>query len=156
LQTSLSGSGRDQFRLLHNACLAMALPANATCSLDVEFRPTMRAAQSATLTITADPGGTGTSSLSGIGLAQAALAGDASTFAFGTVDVTQASLAQTLTVTNKGDVPSGALSTTIDGDAGDFTVTNGCPTSPLAPGASCTIGVVFAPASGGMKSINIG
>jgi hypothetical protein len=155
LEATLSGTGSDQFRLVHNLCSGTVLPANATCALDVQFKPTARAAQSATLGVSGDPGGTATSSLSGVGLAQAALAGDATTFAFGTVDVTQASLAQTWTITNKGDVASGALSTTVDGDGGEFTVTNGCGTAPLDAGKSCTIAVVFAPTSGGMKAVTI-
>ncbi len=83
----------------------------------------------------------------------AALSG--STVSFGTEPQGVATPEQTLTVTNNGSAPlivnSAALSGT---DPGDYLLDNRCQ-SPVAPAASCVIGVRFAPQAQGASSATL-
>lgn len=66
-----------------------------------------------------------------------------------------ASAAQTLTVTNNGSAPLIVSALTLDGaDPGDYLLVNGCQAE-VAPGASCQIGVRFAPQAAGPSSANL-
>ncbi len=149
---SLGGSAAAQFTITANSCTAV-LAGNATCTVGVAFRPTVRGGQTASLGVTASPGGTAAASLSGTGLMQATLVGSTTTFNFGTVDVTRSSAAQTLTVRNSGDVASSALTLASTGNPGDFGVSNVSCTGTLAAGASCTVRIVFSPTVGGARSL---
>jgi hypothetical protein len=156
LSASLTGSGASQFVIASDACSNHTLAGGATCTIGVRFHPTARGGQTASLLVSATPGGAVTASLSATGLAPAALTGDASMTNFGTVDVSRSSPAFTWTITNSGDVTSGPLQTTLSGSTGDFAVMNHCTNGQtLAGGASCTIVLSFAPASSGAKSLTI-
>jgi hypothetical protein len=155
IKVALTGTGRKAFVVVDDQCGGQVLAPAATCTISIQFQPTARAAQTAALGVSATPGGTASASLGGVGLTPATLTGDATTLDFGTVDVTQSGLAQVWTVTNTGDVVSGTLSTTLSGDVAEFMVTDGCMTKTLDPGKSCTVSLVLAPASGGMKSLTV-
>ncbi len=75
-----------------------------------------------------------------------------STLSFATQIVGTVSDAQSIVLTNTGNLPLALSAITITGtDSTDFLQTNNCPTS-LAPAASCTIMVTFDPAAGGSRS----
>lgn len=87
----------------------------------------------------------------------AKLIADPSSQGFGTV-TTGAQQARTFTITNTGDLPSGAIGpVAVAGAAADqFGVdADECGGSSLAPGASCTVSALFAPTSGGAKSARL-
>ena len=72
---------------------------------------------------------------------------------FAAVIIGCVSSTQTATFTNTGSTASGVLSTSLTGsDPGMFHITNdGCAGQDLAPAASCTVAVRFAPTSAGAK-----
>jgi uncharacterized repeat protein (TIGR01451 family) len=84
----------------------------------------------------------------------------ASSLAFGTAAVGTTTSAQTLTVTNTAESGSQSLQigTLSTGGANptDFVLGNdGCSNSSIAPGASCTVDVSFAPTATGARSANL-
>lgn len=87
----------------------------------------------------------------------AKLVADPISQSFGTV-TTGAQQEHTFTITNTGDLPSGAIDpASVAGAAADqFAVAaDGCGGSTLAPGASCTVGASFVPTSSGAKSARL-
>ncbi len=81
----------------------------------------------------------------------------APSFDFGTVVVNSHSATVSFVVRNDGNVDSGPLgAATLSGsDAGIFQLTDGCMGQPLAPTASCVIGVVLAPTAVGTPSATL-
>jgi hypothetical protein len=76
---------------------------------------------------------------------------------FPTQSIGTPSAPQTVTLTN-GDNTQTISSITITGaDAGDFSETNNCPITPstLAPGAQCTITVIFTPTATGIRKASV-
>jgi hypothetical protein len=76
---------------------------------------------------------------------------------FGTHATGTTSPARTFTVTNTGESPAGAITTSLTGaDPGQFTKSaDNCNGQVLAPGASCTVDGAFAPAALGAKSAGL-
>ncbi len=75
----------------------------------------------------------------------------ATTITFSLQPVATASLTQTVTVGNTGTLPLTGLSIGLTGsDVGSFVASSACGNS-LAPGGSCTVSVVFNPATAGSK-----
>jgi hypothetical protein len=80
---------------------------------------------------------------------QAAISLSPTDLTFSTQAVATASSPQTITVTNTGDA---ALSVSQITATGDFSETDTCTASPIAPNLSCAIQVVFAPTVTGARS----
>jgi hypothetical protein len=76
-----------------------------------------------------------------------------SSLAFGDQDTGTSSAPQTLTLSNIGTSPLKVGTISITGDRG-FSETNNC-SGGVAPGSSCSISVVFSPATGGAKTASI-
>ncbi|HVU51293.1 MAG TPA: choice-of-anchor D domain-containing protein, partial [Polyangia bacterium] len=140
------------------------LAPGASCAVVVSFTPTSVGAPSATLRLAYDDGlasGTASVGLSGTGAAPALLSiSDGPTFDFQT-RATGSSIGHVFTVTNAGGVAATAITPT--GPAAPFGYkgavpfpgSNGSCGVSLAPGASCTFTVTFAPASTGMSASGI-
>jgi hypothetical protein len=141
----LTGDASD-FSLTANTCGATLAPSTG-CTLSVVFNPTTNGARSATLSIT-DSAGTQTATLTGTGQSPATdtLAPLALTFAQQQIGTTSA--AQTVTLTNNGDVALTLITASIS--AGDFAVTNACGNS-LAAHSTCAINVTFSPTAIGAR-----
>lgn len=78
----------------------------------------------------------------------------ASTLSFAAQTVGTSSAAQAVTVNNTGNAGLSVSGVSLVGtDASQFTQSNNC--SSVAPGASCTINVTFAPGSSGAKSASV-
>ncbi len=154
---TLGGANANQWAIGANTCTAAIMP-GATCTVVLTFRPGNAGPQSASLSVVGGPGGTATATLSGTGLAPAALSITPTPFSFGSVLVGQNSSAQTFTVRNSGDVDSVALTTSVTGPFAVFG-TNACGAA-LAPGATCTIPVRFSPTTrapaSGMLTVSAG
>jgi len=133
------------FQVTLNGCASGALAAGGSCTVQVEFAPTVVGGRTGTLTVSSTTAGVQSvaASLSGTGTGPAAFTASPLQIAFPVVLVGQSSSAQTVTVTNTGSAP--AISTSVSINSNQFAIsTNNCPGS-LVAGASCQIGVVFKP-----------
>lgn len=155
----VTGPGAEAFAV--SGCEAQ-LEAGASCELTVAFRPTNDPAHAALLTpllnITSASGGVASVSLTARGLRPGSLdiaAAAGATTAFQAA--VNASQTQLFNITNSGGVDSGALSVSVANPAGrrNFELApsglaTACQTGQqLAPGASCSVGVVFRPITAG-------
>jgi hypothetical protein len=81
---------------------------------------------------------------------------DANAMTFGSRQVGTTTPARNVTLTNHGTAPLNVSAATIGGaDGGDFAVAASTCTGPVAPGASCSIGVTFAPRATGDRSATL-
>ncbi len=147
---SITGAGvSGDFAISSFAC-PTTLPAGASCSTNIVFKPTANGTRTGTFTIGVSTGNQ-TASLTGTG----------GTSTTGSVTLSPASL--TFPSTNVGSTSAGqnvtlnngttaAVSITTVAASGDFAVSsNSCGTS-LAAGGSCAIGVVFKPSASGTRT----
>lgn len=134
----------------NNLCGA-SLPGHSTCALEVVYAPKAIGAERGQMTVQ-DSLGAQTVALSGTGAPPPAGAGNAASFSPTTIDfgiqgINSVSTPQTLTVINTGtNVLSGISVAASQG----FSITNNACTA-VAPGASCTVGVTFAPLTTGVQ-----
>jgi hypothetical protein len=135
------------FTIYSNSCGSSTLQPQAYCQMQLEFAPAQRGAASGTLTLT-DSAGTQTVALSGFGWAAPTDSLPATSLGFGGVAVGQLSPAQTVPLTNIGDLPLTGIAIAV---SGPFTESDTCGTQ-LAGGASCAIGVVYAPSQLGSQT----
>ncbi len=156
LTTMLLGAGAGAFAITANTCTGMALAPTTSCTVTVRFSPMSAGNLAAQLEVAGTPGGVIATSLSGRGLAPARLTLAPSTRDFGTVVVGAMGPSQVFTVSNDGEVPSGAPSAALSGaQPGDFVVSDSTCTGALAPGASCALTVRFDPAAGGARAASL-
>lgn len=155
---ALSGNDPGEFTISTNNCTA-ALAPNGTCTVLVKFSPTSSTlgAKSASLDVSATPGGMASATLSGTSAAQASLAITPSPKDFGTVPQNTSSTPVTFTVTNNGGVASGTITMSVSGTNGtDFVMSNDtCSTTTLAAGGTCTVDVTFTPTTATMESATL-
>ena len=134
------------YQITANSCGSTLAP-NASCALQIAFAPTNLGPRAGLLTLAADvAGGQVTASLSGTGVAPAALTllPTALTFLPATVGVTSA--AQSIRLTSVGGIPVQLQTPVI---TGDYAISaNTCGAS-LGPGANCTLQITFTPSISG-------
>jgi parallel beta-helix repeat protein len=132
-----------------NTC-SSAIAGKSSCTVNVTFSPTVHGSRSGVLQIiTSDGGSPQTITLSGKAVAPAFSPSTLSLdFSQQRQQVDTKSAAQAMSLTNTGD---GALAIIAVGTTGDFSQTNTCGAS-LAPAATCTFSVVFAPTVAGDRS----
>jgi hypothetical protein len=135
------------FKITANTCGASLGP-SVGCTVAIAFIPTASGTRSGTLSITDDVG-TQTASLSGIGTSPATDALSPLALTFAPQQITTASAAQQITLTNSGDLPLTLIAAQIT--SGDFTAVNACGNS-LNPHSTCSINVAFAPKNVGTIS----
>jgi hypothetical protein len=163
LNLTISGPDASQFVISDPFCQGYVLTERTVCVVKVEFRPTSTGPKSATLQVSATPGGSRTATLTGTGLPAATLSVNPTSKDFGSVTLGQASETTVFTVTNNGAGTAGT-STWLDPqivgtDASSFKFdipSSNCGQF-LAPGASCNIGIWFQPEAGpsGTKSASL-
>jgi hypothetical protein len=139
------------FSISTNGCGSGALAAASACPVAVTFTPTQSGAAAGTLTFTGS-GGTQTVLLSGSGLAPATDSLIPSSLTFPNTPEGWLSPAQTVTVTNTGDLPLESILFSVSSPNGQFLIagsssgsSTGTCTSTLAAHSSCGISVQFAP-----------
>jgi hypothetical protein len=141
--------------MVGNKCAGVtSLPPGASCTIQVQFKPTSRGFKSGSLIASAG-GQTVTSALSGQGLTPAQLA-------VSPMQVNLSGLAGqlgapvTVTVGNVGDSATGAIGIALGGaNPGDFKITsNGC-LAPLAQFSSCQFAVAANASTAGMKAATV-
>lgn len=151
-------SSDPDFRISSTTCSG-PLPGNASCTVTMTFVPVVAGAQSATLTVSASPGGSATATLSGTGLTPATLSYvGASPLNFGNFPVLGgASASQIVRIQNTGQSATGVISTALTGpDVPDFQIVNNrCTGTPLGVGAFCEITLVFDPVATGTRSADL-
>jgi hypothetical protein len=127
-----------------NLC-GTSVPGDSTCALQVVYSPKAVGAQRGQLTIQ-DGLGVQVVALSGAGLPASGSGVTATlsplTIDFGTQGLNSISAPRTLTLINTG---TAALSGISVAASQQFAITNNACTVTIAPGASCTVGVTFAP-----------
>jgi hypothetical protein len=159
LTATFAGTNASEFSVLSDSCQGSTLAPLALCSLSVVMDPKTLGAKTASLNVTGSPGGTATVSLSGAGVAPAALTISPSPENFGSIVTGTASSAVTLTVTNTGGTPTGSLTASLSGaDANQFQIVaggNGCQGATLGAGSSCAVAVTFSPSTSGSKAASL-
>jgi hypothetical protein len=123
-----------------------------SCQFSVAFRPVSSDALSATISIRSVSAGEASLSLSGRGRRPATLAGS-SALEFNSVIVGENSASRAWSVTNTGDLATGAL--TVTASSGDVTFANNTCVNALAAGAACSMNVLFHPLAAGSRSATL-
>jgi hypothetical protein len=121
-----------------NNCFSDLAP-GSSCTIQIAFAPAVVGAASGSVTIV-DNAGTQTVSLAGNGSAPVSLSSTSASF--GSVAVGNTSSTRTVTVTNRLGI---AVSFSGITTAGPFAIASSTCAASLAPAASCTVGVAFAP-----------
>ena len=134
-----------------NLC-GTSLPGHSICALQVVYSPKALGAERGQMTIQ-DGLGAQVVTLSGTGVPPASGSGAAATLSpltidFGTQGVNSISSPQTLTLINTG---TNALSGISVAASQQFAIANNACKVTIAPGASCTVGVTFAPQATGTQ-----
>jgi hypothetical protein len=139
-------TGNPEFAIQSNTCGA-SLAIGGSCSIGVSFTPSAAGARTGSLSL----GGlvavplTGTGTVSGPALAAGPTGLD-----FGSLTTGATSAPQTVTLSNPG-----TATTTLSGitsTSAEFAVQSNTCGSSLAAGASCTVGVSFAPSAAGART----
>ena len=135
------------FILATNSCGAASLPGNTDCQLQVEFVPTASGPAGGALTMV-DDAGTQSVQLTGTGAAPPTDTLSPASLTFAATIIGQTSAAQSVTLTNSGDV---ALTNIAATTTGPFQLTRNC-TATLAAHSSCSFALSFAPTQSGTQS----
>ena len=144
--SSITISG--DFAIKTNTCGAQVQP-GANCKVTMAFTPTAAGARHGTLSFTDDaPGSPQTVALSGTG---ESIALSPNPVNYGTVVVGQSST-MAVTVKNVGPATVSLTGFSITGETSDFSITANTCGGTIAPGATCSISVKFAPTVKGKRS----
>jgi len=149
--TSLTIAVSPPFTLAQNAC-GSSLAGGASCSVGVVFTPTLNGTVEGTLIVSSSSLNSANVSLSGMGGQAGAVQLQPASLSFPDTGVGAASSSQTITLTNSSEITLTAL--TLAPSAGFQIAGSTCGTA-LAPGASCTAGIVFKPQSAGQQTGNL-
>jgi conserved repeat domain len=148
------------FAIVLNSCSGYVLPLGGACRVDVTFSPTSVGPSATTLTFTDNaPDSPQSVSLTGAGIIPPA---PVASVAPGSVDFGNQTTATTsaphvVTLSNTGDAPMTVSAASVSGtNAANFaTSSDGCTGESLAPAASCTVAVTFAPSATGSRSATL-
>jgi len=139
-------TGTPEFAIQSNTCGAR-LAIGGSCTVGVTFRPSAAGARAGSLSF----GGliavplTGTGTISGPALAAAPASLD-----FGTLTAGVTSAPQTVTLSNPGTATT--TLTGVTSTSAEFAIQSNTCGASLAAGASCTVGVTFAPSASGART----
>jgi len=144
--SSLLLSVSSQFSMTLNTC-PVSLASGASCSVGIVFQPTAGGTVTGALTVTSATITTPASvALSGVGGGLGAIQATPATLSFGQVGVGTSSSAIVVTVTNP---TASGLSNLAFATTTGFSLANNTCAPTLGAGASCTVGVIFAPVGSG-------
>ena len=113
LVTSLAGNHPTEFALGANACTGMTLMPLQTCTIDVQFKPTVTGARNGLVRIMVGSTIIVDGIVQGIGLAPDPISISPTSFAFTATTVSMTSNAQTFTLFNTGTVSTGVLASSV-------------------------------------------
>ncbi len=152
---TLTGANASSFSQTNTCGSSLAIGAN--CTVSITFIPAATGSLTATLSVADNAvGSPQTVSLSGTGAATApAITFLPTSLSFGTVGTSATSSAQTVKVTNSGMATLNLTTVAVAGtNAASFGESSNCGAT-LAPNASCTLSVTFAPTAGGALAGNV-
>ena len=158
MTVALGGTDKAEFQVTADGCGKQTLAVGTgSCQITVRFAPSGLGAKSASLTVSASPGGTAVAQLSGTGITQGTLAITPSTKDFGSVQQMMLGGTQIFSVQNTGQATTGALTTTLAGDdSPNFSIlANNCNGHTLMGGDTCSVTVQFAPVTPGNKLVSL-
>ena len=148
--------GSAEFGKPSDTCSGATVAPAATCAVGVNFSPVTEGTKNATLSIPSNAAGSPHAvALSGVSAAPAPAVGlSTSALSFGSVAPGSTAPTQTLTVTNTGTANLVVGSVTLGGsNAAEFgKPSDTCSGATVAPAATCTVGVNFAPVTTGAKT----
>jgi hypothetical protein len=150
----VSGGDSASFRLIEEDCTGVPLGPGASCHAVVNFAPTAVGLRRATLSFFGDGEGGQQIPLLGTGTAPGQVALSPTAHNFGAQTLGTSGPTQLFTFTNEtgSQTPIDAV-TLVGGDPDQFRISHdSCLEGALASGASCQVGVRFAPDSAGAKS----
>lgn len=145
---AVSLGGTSDFTLGDSTCRTPLAP-GAACTIDVTFTPQTDGLATGDLEVTDGAGAQTSVALAGTGTEPATLRISPSEALFAATTIGESSTPQTLTVTNDGDYPTGTPGVGISGDDDQFHLTGSTCVEALPAGESCTLDVIYAPASAG-------
>jgi Abnormal spindle-like microcephaly-assoc'd, ASPM-SPD-2-Hydin len=153
LSFTLEGMNIAEFTAKADPGCDLPLAPATSCTVIVTFAPTSPGSKTATLRLSASPGGfvkaelSGTAISAGTGLTLSSASPDP----FGTVTIGESSTG-IFTVENKGSAATGKIMSSISGPTAEFVVVdNACPDH-LDPGQQCAITVRFSPVFAGRRT----
>jgi hypothetical protein len=139
------------FLIASNSCGTSTLAAGADCQVMVEFAPTQRGAATGTLTFT-DGAGTQTVLLSGWASAPATDTLNPTALSFPGTIIGQIAAAQTVSLTNSGDLPLTGISINVSGPFTELDNCNGQLAANSTSNSSCAISVQYVPTVAGTQT----
>ena len=142
------GADMSDFAITSNTC--STLSPGVSCLIGVTFTPAAIGAKTASLTVTSSPGGSAAATLSGTGVIAGTLTITPESKAFGGALPGATTSATSFTVRNTGGTSTTAITTSVTGThAAQFPISAGdtCQGAILAPSATCTLSVTFAPSA---------
>lgn len=140
-------SASGDFRVTSNTCGTNIAPGD-TCRITIAFVPSLDGSRSGTMTL-ADDATSHVAALTGIGKGSASVTFAPVSLSFGNTAVNNTSATQIVTFTNSGTAAATLVMPTV---SGDYRIASNTCGSSLAIGASCSIGIVFAPPVAGTHS----
>lgn len=154
---TLTGANPGDFVLDAGTCGGASVPSDSACTVRVAFRPTAASARSAVLRIVPTSGPAMSVPLSGLGdaVAAPAISVTPGVLPFGTVAAPNSTTLST-TVRNTGDAPLLVGAPAISGaGSADYLLAASTCTTPVAPGATCTVSVTFRPTVAGSRTASL-
>ena len=147
----LTGPAAADFALAGNTCTAAVAP-GATCTLAVAFTPTAAGTRTATLRVSSNDltDATIEIALSGEGGVPRIVLEPPAGLAFGPQEIATIGSPKDVLVRNTGNAPLVIASIDVLGSTDFVKATNTCATA-VAPGATCTASLRFAPRSAGIR-----
>jgi hypothetical protein len=144
--------GSGSFWTGNSDCFSHQLEPGQSCNVEVSFNPQDAVAYAAELRVTTNGYGF-TAALSGTG-GRAVIEAAPNPVEFGALTVGASSAAQTVTITNSGNIPAGFfIGIVAGGDSASFQLlSENCTGAELMPSASCTAKVRFRPQDAGPKT----
>ncbi len=145
---SISGTNAADFSQTNTCPTTGGIAAAGMCTVTVTFTPSINGSETASLDVTASPGGSVSAMLTGTG-AGLTIMPTSGTFGPTGADGSS-SMSQTFTVTNTGPATSGVPAVSLTGtNASSFGVTNNMCTAAIASLGTCTFNVTFTPQDAG-------
>jgi hypothetical protein len=151
----ITGAGASSFSTGATTCGA-TLANGASCTVQVIFDPAAAGGIAAAIVVSSSTLGVAqvTVPLNGTGQIASGLTVTPTQISFGIVTLGTTSAAQTVAVTNTSTIAASGFAVVVSGQIGSsqFSVAQSTCGGSLAAGASCTVGVVFAPTATGATS----
>ena len=153
----ISGGDSASFQLIEENCTGIEIAPGGTCQAVVRFQPTATGLRKATLSFFGGGEGNQQIALSGNGVAAGVPTASPSSHDFGARKVGTSGPVQAFTFTNSSGVTTELGVATLGGGHPDqFRIAaDGCSEATLAPGASCQVGVRFAPEEAGSMAATL-